>query len=218
MFFPWSASLEQDIELGAIQLPGRESRLRESPHRDLCRLVGQLADEVIPYLVTPFALFGHSVGALIAFELIRELRRRAQAQPIHLFVSGCPAPHLACNRSPIHALPEPELIAALRCYNGTPEEILHNRELIDALLPVVRADLCLADTYKFHEELPLDIPISAYGGVADADVTCDGLAAWSRFTAAAFCVRLFPADHFYLSRHREMLLETLSGELSVFRS
>src|SRR5271156_6070491 len=125
----WSDGLSTDIELCPIQLPGRGIRLSECPFTDLPQLIDALAEALRPLLDKPFALFGHSLGTLISFELARELRANHQVRPLRLFVSAGPAPQIPHRGPPINSLPEEEFSAELRRLNGTPEELLNHKEL-----------------------------------------------------------------------------------------
>ncbi len=203
------------VEVCAIQLPGRENRLREQPHTRLASLVEQLAEELEPYLDLPFALFGHSMGAWIAFTLARRLRQRHPRSPVHLFVSGRRAPQIPSLHRPIHALPDPEFIGELRRrYGGLPEAVLRDPELLELFLPVLRADLTLVETYTYTPEPPLACPISAFGGAEDPASGPAGLAAWQAQTTATFSMRLFPGGHFFVQTARTAVLAEIRAALA----
>jgi medium-chain acyl-[acyl-carrier-protein] hydrolase len=214
IYFQWPASLlPAGVETCAIQLPGRATRLAEPPFTRLEPLVQALSHALIPLLDRPFAFFGHSMGALLSFELARHLRWHYGLCPMHLFVSGHEAPHLHQAPKLLHEMPEPDLIVELRRLNGMPEEVLQNAELMALLLPALRADLALCETYAYLPGDALDCPISAYGGLQDREVDRDQLAAWRDLTNGHFSVRMFPGDHFYLATQRPLLLTTLAGEI-----
>ena len=217
IFRTWPDDLPFQIEVCSIRLPGRESRLVESPFTRLSPLVQTLADVLHPYLNMPFAFFGHSMGALISFELARHLRQHG-LDVMHLFVSGCRAPHIAQSDPPIHQLPEPEFIEKLRLLNGTPEPVLQNAELMRLLMPVLRADFAICETYTYLAESPLDCPISAFGGLQDSRVTHNGLAAWRDQTCRSFTLRMLPGDHFFLHSARASLLQALARDLKQLLS
>jgi medium-chain acyl-[acyl-carrier-protein] hydrolase len=212
----WSASLPHDLEVCPVQPPGREGRLREAAFTELKPMVPVLADALQPYMDLPFVFFGHSLGSLAAFELARELRRRGRAQPLHLFVSGRCAPHLPPRDEPIHALPEPEFIEKLRELNGTPEEVLGHEELMKLLIPILRADFSVHETYQYVEEEPLDMGISAFGGLGDVDVRREDVEGWRQHTRGRFRLRMLPGDHFFInnSGSRDLLLESVSRDLA----
>ncbi|HEX8692609.1 MAG TPA: alpha/beta fold hydrolase [Longimicrobium sp.] len=213
IFYPWARLLPPEVELCAVQLPGREARLSERPIGDLAELTDRLYDALLPYFDRPFAFFGHSNGGLMAFELARKLRREGRRGPVHLFVSGRPAPQLALDEPPIHSLPEPEFLDALRRFQGTPEEVLQNAEIMQLISPMLRADFALGETYAYREERPLAIPISSYGGRTDDEVSEEQAAAWREQTSAEFHLKMFPGGHFFLNTDRALVLEELSREL-----
>jgi medium-chain acyl-[acyl-carrier-protein] hydrolase len=180
--------------------------------------VQALRQAIQPHLNKPFALFGHSMGATIGFELARELRRQHASGPVHLFVSGGRAPQIPDPDPPIHHLPEKEFIAGLRRFNGTPEEVLRNPELMGLFLPILRADLAALETYSYTPGEPLDCSISAFGGLEDEKVSQDELAAWRDQTRGAFTLRMLPGDHFFLRTARTLLLHAISQDLRLLLS
>jgi medium-chain acyl-[acyl-carrier-protein] hydrolase len=202
----WPGYFPDDVEVVPIQLPGRESRFCEPASDSVDLLADRLVDGLWCYLDRPFALFGHSMGALVAFELARRLRQLS-LEPVHLFASGSRAPHLPSRSPDRHALPDPEFIAALRGLNGVPREILENAEFIDVLLPMIRSDFKLAETYRFRPQAPLCCPVTTFGGRQDSEVTQDDLEAWTHHTTGAFKVHLLPGDHFFVNSSRTRLLE-----------
>lgn len=215
IYYPWAEMLPPNIEVCPVQLPGHGTRLREPLATRLAPQVEAVAAGLTPALDRPFAFFGHSMGALISFELARYLRRLGRPGPVHLFVSGHGAPHLPDRNPPLHGLPEPEFVAKLRELNGTPEEVLRHEELLQLLIPVLRADFAVCETYVYQAEPPLPCPISAYGGLADGYVNREELAAWQEQTASRFSLRMFPGDHFYLNQasNRAHLLTALARDL-----
>jgi medium-chain acyl-[acyl-carrier-protein] hydrolase len=209
----WPEHLPWTVEVCAVQLPGRGERLGEPPYTNMPALVGALADSLLPHLDKPFAFFGHSMGALISFELIRELRRRGGPTPAHLFVSGRRAPQITKDEPPTYGLPEADFLENVRRFNGTPQEVLEHPELMRLLLPLLRADFAVCQTYVYRPEPPLVCPISAFGGLQDRDVPREYLEAWREQTAAAFSVRMLPGDHFFLRTFQPLLLSTFSQQL-----
>jgi medium-chain acyl-[acyl-carrier-protein] hydrolase len=211
----WSASLPPDVEVCPVQIPGRENRLREPPFERPEPLVQALLEGLQPYFRgLPFVFFGHSMGAMLSFEVARELRRRGQTMPLHLFVSGRRAPQVPDREEPIHNLPEPQFIAKLRELNGTPEEVLQHAELMNLLLPVLRADFSVNETYVFTEEEPLDAGISCFGGLGDKEVTRDDCALWKEQTRGRFRLRMLPGDHFFVHGAKDMILESVARDLA----
>jgi medium-chain acyl-[acyl-carrier-protein] hydrolase len=201
------------VEVCAVQLPGRGNRLREPPFTDLDTLVRTLAEALLPYLDQPFAFFGHSMGALIGFELAHRLRERESPAPVQLFVSGHRAPQLDRDRLAAYDLPEPEFLEELRRINGTPQEVLEHPELIQLMLPLLRADFKVVQTYLYAPRPPLDAPITAFGGLGDEDVSREQLAGWREQTRAEFSLHMLPGDHFFIQTSEALLLEVLSSRL-----
>ena len=211
----WAQWLPSSVNLGLVQFPGRGSRFTEPLITQLPQLVESLARGLRPYLDKPFAFFGHSLGALMSFELARQIRREFGLQPAHLFVSGRESPQRAPLLPPIHALPEPEFIAELRRFNGTPKEVLENPELLELLIPILRADFGLNETYSYVPEPPLTCPITAYGGLQDMSTNRHCLEAWREETLGAFNLMMFPGDHFYLHSPRGPFIGAFSRELQL---
>jgi medium-chain acyl-[acyl-carrier-protein] hydrolase len=210
----WSSSLPANVEVCPVQLPGRESRLREQPFTRPEPLIQATADALLPYLDMPFVFFGHSMGGMISFELTRELRRRGKAQPLHIFTSGRRAPSQPPREEPIHDLPEPQFIEKLRELNGTPEEVLQHAELMKLLTPVLRADFSVNETYTFTEEPPLAPGISAFGGLGDDEVTREDLEAWRPHTRGKFRLRMMPGDHFFLHSAKDLITEAVARDMA----
>jgi medium-chain acyl-[acyl-carrier-protein] hydrolase len=213
VFRLWPDAFDPDIEVCPIQLPGRETRFREAPIADCHALVRTLTGVLYPYhLDLPFALFGHSLGAIVAFELARSLVENYGAKPLHLFVSARIAPQERDPRAPIHSLADDDFAEVLRGLNGTPGEVLLNPEL-RPILEMLRADFALNERYVYTVKPPLPVPISAYGGVRDPKVTEQELARWRAQTSARFDLRMFEGDHFFLNTERRRLTRTIAEEL-----
>lgn len=212
-FRSWSNSLPPTVEVCPVELPGRGARLKVPPFTRLSPLVQAIAHAILPHLDKPFAFFGHSMGALISFELTRLLRRDYSRSPVHLFVSASRAPQVPDPDPPIHALPEPEFLEELRHLNGTPKEVLENTELMQLLLPVLRADFAVIETYVYDPEPAQDFPITAFGGLQDNEVSCDALKAWREQTSASFSLQMLPGNHFFIQSAQPLLLRLLSREL-----
>lgn len=211
----WYRKLPADIELCSVQLPGRGSRFREQAFTSLNALLSALSDAIKPYLgKTDFAFFGHSMGAQVAYELVRRLRDEGLPQPKCLFVSGRRAPNLPSRRRPIHGLPEEEFRKEIRKLNGTPEEAFQNTELMDLVSPILRADCQVIETWEYQPSEPLEVPVFALGGVRDEHVSIDELESWSKLTKAHFELRLFSGDHFYIHSATDALLSCVNSTIS----
>ncbi len=209
----WPLEMPTAVEVCSIQLPGHGNRLRDPPFDRLMPLVRALATQIWAYLDKPFAFFGHSMGALISFELARLLRREHQRLPAHLFVSGHGAPQLKDVEARTFNLPQAEFIEELRRLNGTPREVLEHPELINLMIPILRAEFAISQTYEYVDEAPLDCHLSAFGGLNDFDVPSEHLKAWRTQTSGNFSLRMFDGDHFFLQTARHSLLRALSLEL-----
>lgn len=209
----WPDRLPRSIEVCGIQLPARGDRLRERPVSRLTDLIGDIVNAIRPYLDKPFAFFGHSMGALVGFEIARELRRSMNISPHHLFVSGRRAPQMPENTPPLHDLPEEEFIEELRRLNGTPQEVLDHPELMELMIPILRADFSVCETYAYTQEPPLSCSISAYGGLHDLGIPVSDVKTWREQTSSEFTLSMFPGDHFFLKLSEAMLLRTLAQEL-----
>lgn len=207
----WPASLPSDVEVCPVQLPGRGARSKEPPFTRLSPLVEALAQALGPLLDIPFAFFGHSLGALVSFELARKVRKDYAINPVHLFVSAARAPQIPRRASPIHSLPDGEFLAELRRLDGTPAELLECKEFMEIMLPLLRADFSVFETYKYLNEPVLDCPISAFGGLQDRRVSKVDLEAWHAQTDASFSLQMFPGDHFFLKH--PLVLRALAEEL-----
>ena len=209
----WMNGLPREVELCPVQPPGRGSRFREPPFTDISPLVCSLSRIIRAYSEIPFAFFGHSVGALIGFELARELRRRDGLRPARLFVSGRRAPHISHRGPHKHKMPRSELIQTLRQYNGAPELVLKEPELMEIFLPILRADFSVGETYTYGDDRSLDCPITAFGGSHDKEASHDDLMAWGEHTNSEFRIKVFSGEHFYLKRAQEHLLREITIDL-----
>jgi medium-chain acyl-[acyl-carrier-protein] hydrolase len=176
-------------------------------------LVEALAQALAPLLDRPFAFFGHSLGALVGFELARQLRRQSGISPVRLFVSAARAPQTAGRDRPTHSLPEGEFLGELRRLNGIPGEVFEDDVVLQIMLPVLRADFAVFETYAYATEPPLDCAISSFGGLQDDRVCRGDIEAWRDQTTAAYSSRMFPGDHFFLNTTSPLLLRALSQEL-----
>jgi medium-chain acyl-[acyl-carrier-protein] hydrolase len=213
IYRPWAGVLPPEIQLIPVELPGRGTRIKEAACRNLHLLVRALAEVFTPVAEDEFAFFGHSMGALIAFELARELRRQGKALPRRLLVSGRRAPQLSDKERQVHDLPDAEFVKELHNLNGTPAEVLEHEELMALMTPILRADFELIETYRYYSEAPLECSITAYGGVEDSEVPRDDILPWEEHTESGFAIHMIPGDHFFLRSARTELLGMISAEL-----
>lgn len=207
----WLATLPPSIEGVVALLPGREHRLAESPLHDAERVVAAICAAIEPWLDRPVAFFGHSMGAMLAFEVVRALRAAGAPQPVHLFVSAHRAPHLPHGSPRTADMSQAEFLRWLQVLGGTQPELLANAELMELVLPALRADFAICEGYRYRDEAPLSIPITAYAGQADAMVGPEAVLRWSEHTTARFRGQVFPGDHFFLQPAREQLLSEISA-------
>jgi medium-chain acyl-[acyl-carrier-protein] hydrolase len=193
VFRRWHQLLPSSVEVCGIQLPGRGSRIKEQAITRVEPLVQHLASALVPYLDRPFSFFGHSLGAMLAFELAHHLRDEHRLSVSHLFVGGRRAPHIPRTKRSTFDLPEDEFVAELRRLNGTPREVLDHAEIMELMIPVLRADF--------------------FGGADDADVPLAELEMWGQHTAGEFFAHILPGDHFFLQTSERRLLHLIHRDL-----
>jgi medium-chain acyl-[acyl-carrier-protein] hydrolase len=210
IFAPWANAFPDGVEICAIQLPGRAARIREQPFTALGPLVDAIGEQIAPSLRTPFILLGHSLGALIAFEVARHVRRRFGSNPAQLIVCACRAPHLPHPQPILHDLPEEQFIEALRHLNGTPEELLQQPGVIKLIAPALRADLAVFETYEYRNDAPLACPIRAFGGLGDVRTAADELRLWRQHTTGPFTAQCVPGGHFFIHQSGNLLVRLLA--------
>ncbi|REK71297.1 thioesterase II family protein [Paenibacillus paeoniae] len=210
----WPTALSSEIEVVAIQLPGRGSRFLDKPIGDLTGNIEPILAALIPYLEDkPFVLFGHSMGAMLAYESAKRLERTLPGSLKHLFVSAFQAVQLPRTDRERYLLSDKELKEELRRLNGTPEALLQNDELMELYLPTIRMDMQLCDTYAYEECSPLACALTAFGGVADTGISEEDMQAWETQTGEAFELYMLPGDHFFIHSESEQLLQLLSRKL-----
>ncbi|MEU9368228.1 alpha/beta fold hydrolase [Streptomyces avermitilis] len=198
VFRRWPEELPPDVELVAIQYPGRQERFGEACVDDMTSLADQITDVVTSLLDRPIALFGHSMGAGVAYEVTRRLESRQLAWPARLFVSGSVSPLTPRHRRDLHLRDDEGMLEGLRELGGMDDAVLADPDLLRLVLPCVRADLRLIETYRPARLPSIATPVTAYAGTTDAHVPREGVAAWGDFTSAEFNLRIFPGGHFYL--------------------
>lgn len=215
-FRTWQAVFGTGVEVCPIQPPGRWTRLREPLIRGMEPFVAAAGAALVPLLTRPFALFGHSVGAAVAFELTHWLRRHGHPMPEHLFVASRHAPGLPGPSPKLHKLPDRAFIDQMQArYNGIPRAILEDRDMLALMLPIVRADLELAETYEYQSEEPLDVPVHVYGGDSDQAAPLADLQAWEPLSARPITLRMFPGGHFFLTDHQAALIADIKDKLQT---
>jgi surfactin synthase thioesterase subunit len=216
-FGKWPGELPRNVEGYIAHYPGRGSRYHEPPIKHLPALVEQLGLAIEPLLDRPFAFFGHSLGAIIAFELARQLCQHGLPQPHLLVLSASAAPHLRDGNPLIHALPDSEFIDSLQRLNGIPSEIFNQPDVMQVFLPMLRADFEAAETYQYNPNRPaLDCPIIAFGGNDDPCVSRQGIEAWASHTTSHFRSQYFPGDHFFINTARDEIIASITAEMEIF--
>lgn len=216
-FRSWQAGLEPSIEVCAIELPGHGRRMGEAPQDQLLPLADGLTQALARELRAtplPYALFGHSLGALLAFEVARGLARLDVPPPLRLLVSGANAPQRRPPSRMLHRLPDEALLEELRSYEGTPQELLDERELMALLLPTLRADFCMVETYRYHPGPQLAVPLTVLAGRADARVSADGVAAWALETSGTSDCTWHDGGHFFIETHARAVLDGIRATLA----
>lgn len=212
-FASWQKLAGHEIAVCPIQPPGRAERYREPAFRDVSTFVDDVVAELNPQFTGRYALFGHSMGALVVFELVRRLRALGVTPPVHVFVSGRPAPQLPESRTPLRDLPVDRLVLELRRIGGTPDILLKDPELLDAFLPLLRADFSVNETYRYRLEEPLAIPLTAFGGERDPRADVAEIREWGVQTTARFSHRIFAGGHFFTETFGGELVRTMRTEL-----
>ena len=209
----WANLLPPEIEVFPVQLPGREARRQEPLFTRLDALLEALSQALAVYLDVPFAFFGHSMGGLIAYELTHRLWLERKLVPTHLLLSGRRPPEVPDREEPLHSLPHARLLERLRQLEGTPEEIFQHPELLEMLLPILRADFAVCETWLHQLKPPLPCPLTIYGGVHDGYVKASSLELWRGHTTERFRLRLFAGNHFFLNTARAQVLQAINEDL-----
>lgn len=213
LFRRWHEALPPAIEVHPVQLPGRETRFGDERHTRVVELARELADVLQPLLDRPYALFGHSLGALVSYALTREQRARGARLPERLLLSGSSGPQLPRLRI-LHDMSEAELIDALREMNGTPAAVLDSPEMRALFLPLLRDDFELVETYRVEPDDPLDLPFSLIGSPEDAEVPTERLLAWEAHSLQACEHRVVPGGHFFPATHEAELVASVAEALA----
>jgi surfactin synthase thioesterase subunit len=204
-FKPWCGRFPPHVEVLGVQLAGRGTRFGETPRTTVAAVIAELGPVIGPRMDVPTVFFGHSLGAVVAFEVCRWLRQHRFPMPRHLFVSGRNGPE-SSRATPYHAMDDAQFIAAVRTLNGTPPEVFGSRDLLGLVLPTLRADFTLSETYRCSVDAPLDVPISALAGRDDPDTSVDGLEGWRPHTSGAFRKHILAGEHFFLRSSERAVL------------
>lgn len=214
IFRLWPQMMPNNVELGAFVFPGRENRRNEPPISDLKILIEHLVQALLPYSDKPLTIFGHSMGSIVGYELAKALEAR-NIQPAWLFVSGSAGPQVPDSVRSLHLLSDEQFIEALsRRYQAIPDVILNDKALLEIMLPILRADIKLLETYAYEEATPLNCPILACGSFEDPEATLQDITTWQKHTRTTFLSHMFPGDHFYLNSQRPLLVSCLAEILT----
>jgi medium-chain acyl-[acyl-carrier-protein] hydrolase len=213
VFKKWADFLPPAVQVISVELPGRGARLKEPPFVSVPTLIDELGDVILPLLDKPFVFFGHSMGAIIAFELSRFLRRKHGREPQTLFLAGRRAPQIKKSAPVTYNLPKDEFIEELIKLDGTPKEVIEHAELMELMIPLLRADFQLVQTYEYVTDTPLRRPIIVYGGLQDYETPRDLLSPWREITSSRFALHMLPGDHFFIRSSQSQLLRLLGREL-----
>ncbi len=210
-YYTWANLVPSDIEICSIQLPGRENRLTEPPYRDAAALARELIHVLTPTLHRQYAIYGHSMGALVGFEMARQAAITAMPMPTRLFVGGSRPPSNPNRHPPLRNATDADILAEVHRLGGTPQAVLESQELMALALPMLRADFSVHETYR--REGIIDTPITAFCGTADADVTASEMSGWARHTSRDFQLHQLPGDHFFLRTSRDEQLALMITDL-----
>jgi len=214
VYHQWTKEMPPDVEVCGVRLPGRETRLREPAFTSLPPLVEELGEALRPFTDIPFAIFGHSMGALVGFELVRYWRDQGGPQPVHLLASGHRAPHRPPLNPPVHQADKQVFLNRLKGLGGTPAQFFAMDELVDLMLPTLRADFSVWETYQYQEKPPLALPLTVFGGYGDSEAAEADFTAWEQHTGGAFTLYMFAGGHFYFRDDASSLLRFIRNALS----
>ena len=210
IFSEWSDKLPSSVDLFAIQAPGRGRRFSEQPIGCLKSKMQILHKEILPYTDVPYMFIGHSNGALLAYELARELQKSGNCNLKHIVISAKRAPHLPSIKEPIHDLEQTQFIAKLKEYDFTPDEVLENDELMELFSPMLRADFSLSETHSFDKDTPLESDVSLFWGNQDEDVPLNDILAWKDLIKGRTNTVEFYDGHFFITKSQELFLQEIN--------
>ncbi|WP_375766876.1 thioesterase domain-containing protein [Archangium gephyra] len=216
VFRLWARQLPAFMEVCPIELPGRATRRGEPPITRFPELLDKLASMMLPFVKQmPFAFFGHSFGGVTAFELARWLRRSGGPLPVHLFLSASPAMHIRQGPPrPLSHLSDKEFLKEVASRFGTPLEVLYSEDFRLGVLPALRTDALVGESYQYAPEPPLDVPISSFGAWQDTEVSHEEANSWRLQTTGRFQLRMFQGSHLFLSTERPRIYKAMLEDLA----
>lgn len=216
-YYPWADKFNDQTELVLVQPPGRGPRIVEQPHDSMDSLVNELMQNSKFITSKPYVFFGHSLGSRVAYELCCQLSRAGMPLPKYFIASGSRAPHIPKKESSIYELPDNEFIQELRNLNGTPKEVLSNRELMAILIPLLRSDFKISDSYQ-ADRMRMPFPILVLYGENDTDINHDDLVAWGELSSIDHKLIKFPGDHFFINQCSNQVVAQVSLVLNKLLS
>ena len=216
IFAHWADYLPEDLEVNAVQLPGHETRIGDTPHSDLNSLLDEIIPILYPYFSQPFALIGHSMGALISYELARKVRRELAIQPVRLFLSGLRALQIPNPDRPLHSLKRDEFLNQLQSRYGMPASLMQHGELLDLFLPLLKANFEMCETYVYRCEAPLNCPISVFGGLEDSRISQRDLDPWKSHTTKELKLRMLEGNHYFFEHVWMDVVNFVARDLADF--
>jgi len=220
-YLSWNEWLPTNVELVAIQLPGRANRFLEAPISDMRELVADLIRSSNQLFDKPYILFGHSLGSRIAFEMMRRCQKDGIRPPVHFIASGSRGPHIPPRRDPVHFLPDNEFINEIKKLDGTPKEILNNEESMTLYLPLLKADFKLAETYLCNSNPLFNCPITVFSGEDDKDISKDDLKSWGNYFSNEPQIQTVTGGHFFINSNKQVLareiMKIIQSELSKLK-
>ncbi|UCG70212.1 MAG: thioesterase [Thermoplasmata archaeon] len=219
IYYAWPYDLPEEIEMLAIHYPGHIPRSNERLFTRISKLVEAISGEIVRYTDKSYAFFGHSMGALVAYELSRRFASEGRKMPEYLFLSARRAPHIPVIHPHMHKLTKEEWISVMRCFNMVPEEVIKNMKLLEKILPVIKADFEMVETWQFDAQTPpLDIPVCVFGGINDNLAPKKDIEAWEKMTRKKFNAYFFPEKHFFIMKDevRIQLITILVNMLKPF--
>jgi medium-chain acyl-[acyl-carrier-protein] hydrolase len=215
IFSEWTRALGDDIEMYAVTLPGRGTRLREAPVSRMAPLTRGLCDAIEPLCDKPYALFGHSMGGLLAYASTLPQAELGLRPPEHIFVAAALPPHAERLAPPLHARADKDLLNYLSRLGGMPAEVLGDDQIISLILPVLRADLAVCETYKPASAMPLPCPLTVFAGTADALAPLEALREWRRYGGARYAFHEMDGDHFFVHAGRCQVIAQVRAALGL---